>query len=430
MSDAIARRRRWPIRILRSRWTHAMLVGFAVASPELYAWYHFRAARAALVDDFPERARHHLGRCRGIWPWDERSDVHLMSSRAAWRTGDLPTAMSEVQTARRIAGVTTADLAFEWALIQAADGSVAEVAVYLQQQAEVDPSRQRAVWEALSYGFLAVYRANDAYAISQQWLILFPGDTLGLEVRGRSAIQGRGRGLQLGSEDLQEVLRRRPDRTKARVVLSGALLDLGKFGEAIPELERLIQDEPDEPEHRVRLARSLKMMDRSEEAIAQLEQVLMAHPDHGSAVRTRGQFALGEQKLDDAVIWLSRAAELLPNDYQSQYLYYQVLQQTGQISGASQQLARTEEVKKRAAQLSDLRTRKVAERPLDPGIYTEMGSLLLKTGNLEQGLRWLDVALSLDPSFQPAHDALASHFESVGDRDRAAFHRRLSTNPR
>ncbi len=314
-------------------------------------------------------------------------------------------------------------MAFEWALLQAVDGNVSDVAEYLQQKADADPSVQRIVWEALTEGYLAVYRANDAFTIAQQWVSRDPDDLRALELRGQAAIQGRGRGLAIGADDLREVLKREPTRIRARAMLSITLLDLGLFDEAIPELERLTRDQPDQPDHRVRLARCLKMTNHPDEAVKLLDAVLQSNPDHGLALRARGQFALSDLRLAEAETWLRRAAEVLPNDYQTQYLLYQALQQAGYATEATEQLKRSETVKQQSTQLADLRTRRLAERPLDPALYTEMGSLLVKTGNTEQGLRWLDVALSLDPGFRPAHEALALHFEKVGNTERAAFHR-------
>lgn len=413
----------WTRRRLRSRWTWIGLVVAAVASVQLYAWYQFRSGRTALAADRPDVAHRHFERSRAIWPWGNRVDVQLLSSRAAWQSGDRTLAMGELREARRASGSTTPELAFEWALLQAVDGNVSDVAEYLQQKADADPSVQRIVWEALTEGYLAVYRANDAFTIAQQWVSRDPDDLRALELRGQAAIQGRGRGLAIGADDLREVLKREPTRIRARAMLSITLLDLGLFDEAIPELERLTRDQPDQPDHRVRLARCLKMTNHPDEAVKLLDAVLQSNPDHGLALRARGQFALSDLRLAEAETWLRRAAEVLPNDYQTQYLLYQALQQAGYATEATEQLKRSETVKQQSTQLADLRTRRLAERPLDPALYTEMGSLLVKTGNTEQGLRWLDVALSLDPGFRPAHEALALHFEKVGNTERAAFHR-------
>lgn len=417
--------RGWIGRRLKSWWLWVLLAAVLVAAPQAYAWWQYRQAGEAVAADRLTDARQHIDRCAAVWPWGDRPDVRITSARIARKAGDLEPAMDALRAARRSTGETTPELAFEWALLQAVDGNVAEVADYLQQQADADPSRQRDVWEALVQGYLAVFRANDAYTVCQQWVEMNPDDLRAKEFRGYAAIQGRGRGLQMGADDLAEVLQKDPTRTRTREVRAAALLDLGEFGQALPELERLAREQPDQPDHKVRLARCLNMLGRTAEANDQLDDVLRDHPDHGPALRTRGQFALTGTTPAEAERWLSRAAVVLPNDYQTQFLYSQALQQAGKTGEADAQLKRANEARERATQLSELRTRKLAERPLDPALYTEMGRLLLASGNAAQGVRWLDAALALEPNYRPAHEALADHYEKANDPEKAAYHRRL-----
>lgn len=419
--------RGWIGRRLKSWWFWVLVAAVAVAALQGYAWWQLREAKAALAADRPAAARQCLDRCAAVWPWGNRTDVWILSARTSRKDGDLGAAMDALRTARRTAGETSPELAFEWAMLQSADGNVAEVADYLQQQADADPARQRDVWEATAEGYLAVYRANDAYTVCQQWVTKFPDDLRAKELRGYAAIQGRGRGLRVGADDLAEVLQKDPSRTKTRAVRATALLDLGDFDEAIPELERLVREQPEQPDHKVRLARCLNMSDRQDEATELLDAVLRDHPDHGPALRTRGQFALTDTNPADAERWLAKAAEVLPNDYQTQFLYSQALQQAGKGQAADAQLKRANEVRERATQLTELRTRRLAERPLDPSLYTEMGRLLMASGNSTQGVRWLEAAIGLEPTYRPAHAALADHYEKVGQPQLAAEHRRLAT---
>jgi tetratricopeptide (TPR) repeat protein len=417
----------WIGRRLKSWWFWVAVATVAVAAPQGYAWWQLRTAKAALAADRPADARTHLAHCSAVWPWGHRTDVLILRSRAERQAGELDAAMEALRAARRGEGETTAELVYEWALLQAAGGNVAEVADYLQQQADDDPSRQRDVWEALVQGYLAVFRANDAYTICQQWVEKRPDDLRAKELRGYAAIQGRGRGLQLGADDLAEVLQKDPTRTRTRAVRAVALLDLGEFDEAIAELERLAREQPDQPDHKVRLARCLNMVGRTAEAADLLDAVLRDHPDHGPALRTRGQFALTGTNPAEAEGWLAKAAEVLPNDYQTQFLYSQALLQAGKTADADEQQKRANEVRERATQLTELRTRRLAERPLDPALYTEMGRLLLASGNATQGVRWLEAAVGLERNYRPAHEALADHYEKTGRPDLAAEHRRLGT---
>jgi len=421
MTDPARPRRSRLARLVRSPQLWVAVVVLAVAAPQGYAWHHLRAAREAVAADDSATTIRHLDRCRAVWPWTNRVEVRRLAARVAWRSGDTPGAMDDLRAARRREGETTPELALEWALVQAADGNVAEVSEFLQRQGTTDPAVQRLTWEALGTGYLAVYRTGDAYTVAQLWLERRPDDLLALELRGRAAIQGRGLGLRLGIDDLRKVLEQRPDKSALRATLAAALLDVGAFQEAIPELERLTREEPNRADHKVRLARCLKMADRPAEAAALLDAVLAADPDDAVALRTRGQFALSGGKSADAERDLARAAHRLPGDYQTQYLYYQALAQAGRPT-AAEQLKVAEAAKQTALRLSEIQARRLSERPFDPALYVELGTLLLKAGRAAEGLRWLDDALSLDPAYPPAHAALAAHFRAAGDPARAAFH--------
>ncbi len=141
------------------------------------------------------------------------------------------------------------------------------------------------------------------------------------------------------------------------------------------------------------------------------------------ALRTRGQFALADQRPDQAEAWLSRAVQAMPNDYQTRWLLAQSLQQQKKEHEAKVQLSIAESMKATTERIGDLRSRKLSEQPLDPALHYEMGILLMRSGQVEIGARWLESALNLDPAHGPAHFALADYYERRGDAKRAAEHR-------
>jgi Tfp pilus assembly protein PilF len=73
--------------------------------------------------------------------------------------------------------------------------------------------------------------------------------------------------------------------------------------------------------------------------------------------------------------------------------------------------------------MAELRSRKLAERPLDPALHAEMGLLEIRAGHPEEGEWWLKSALAVDPDYAPAHQALADLYEKRGDSAKAAEHR-------
>jgi tetratricopeptide (TPR) repeat protein len=114
---------------------------------------------------------------------------------------------------------------------------------------------------------------------------------------------------------------------------------------------------------------------------------------------------------------------VLPHDYQVQFGLYQVLEDLGKTEEAKEQLARAQDVKDRRERLAEISQRKMSQRPYDPALHCELGTLLISLGYRELGAGWLHGALQKDPNYQPAHAALADYYEQEGDAEQAAYHR-------
>jgi tetratricopeptide (TPR) repeat protein len=390
-----------------------------LAAPQAWAWYHLHRGKAALDRHHPEEARDELAAALKVWP--DRPGVHLLASRAARQADDFPEAERHLRAAQRAAGGSTEEIAFEWALLQAAAGNVWEVDEYLQRRADADPTLAPLAWEALAEGYLRVFRTLDAMACLDHWLQLDPNNIRALDLRGITYVTGKG--VTRGTEDYRRVLELDASRNETRWRLVLCLLDLGGYEEALPHLERLARERPDDPEVLSRLARCQNMLGHPAEARQTIDRVLARHPDDAGALRTRGQFALADRDPVAAEAWLRRATAADPADYQCQWFLFQALQQQGKSAEARVQLWVAEEVKDRTERLSELRSRKLAEKPLDPALHYEMGLLLLRTGSPTEGEAWLQSAVSLDPDYAPAHAALADLYQKAGNSAKAAEHR-------
>jgi predicted Zn-dependent protease len=297
---------------------------------------------------------------------------------------------------------------------------------YLQRRAEADPALAPLAWEALAEGYLRVFRTLDAMAVLDHWLKIDPNNVRALELRGMTFVTGKG--VTRGSDDYRRVLELDPTRDQTRLRLALCLLDLGAYEEALQNFDRLARDKPDDPDILARLARCQNMLGRGAEARQVLDGVLARHPDHANALRTRGQFALADRNPAEAERWLQKAVAADPNDYQSQWLLFQALQQQDKLDQARAQLRVAEQVKDRTERLGELQSRKLTERPLDPALHYEMGMLLIRTGDPVPGEAWLQSALALDPDYAPAHAALADLYERNGDPAKAAEHRKKVGN--
>jgi hypothetical protein len=122
--------------------------------------------------------------------------------------------------------------------------------------------------------------------------------------------------------------------------------------------------------------------------------------------------------------WLRQTVRALPYDYQAQFLLYQSLRQQGRQEEAAAQKTAVDGLRDRYDRLNELLGRKMAERPRDPALACEAGTLLLGLGQDERGEGLLLTALVWDPTYRPAHAALADYYRRRGDAAKAALHAR------
>lgn len=395
-----------------------MALALGLVAVQAWAWYELRAARAALVRYHPHEARAALASCSRVW--GERPSVRLLACRAAWQDGDLSAADDELRAAQQLTDGATDETAFEWALLQAAAGNVRDVEQYLQRRAEQSPEAAPLVWEALAIGYLRVYRSLDAMALLNLWLKNDPDNARALELRGQTYVTGRG--VVRGADDFRRALELDPSRRSSRWQLIQALVALGGYSEAIGHLESFMRAQPGDPKVLATLARCYFFERRHDEAWSLLERALAEHPDNGLCIRTRGQFALMDNQPAQAEQWLRRAVAAMPEDHQSHWLLFESLRLQGKTKAAEEQKQKAEAIKDRSARLTELRSRTLAEFPLDPAVHYEMGKLLIDTGRAENGERWFLTALELDPEHRLSHAALAAYYESRGDKEKAQLH--------
>jgi tetratricopeptide (TPR) repeat protein len=405
------------------RWSAALLLlaGAAIAgAPHVRAWYHWRAALTDLEHFRGAAALAHLRVCLDTWP--SSAPTHLLAARAARLAGDSGTAQQHLRECQRRQQPSPDEVVFEWALLRASVGDLAEVEVFLAPRAQKDPTAAPLVWEALAQGYARTYRIFDALACLDRWLKFQPDCAHALGLRGKIFLNVRA--AARGLPDLRKAVALDPGDPEKRWDLALCLMEANKWNEAIPYLEELRAQRPGDPDILTRLARCHHLLDRIEPARALLDAVLAEHPDHGLALRTRGQMMLSAGNAAEAEKSLRRAVEVLPHDYHAHDALYRALLRQDRKSEASAQLRRAREVEARAIRLGEITTHDMPARPFDPALHCELGVLLIRMDQKEVGLSWLWSALRLDQGYRPAHAALADYYQSQGDADRAAEHRR------
>jgi tetratricopeptide (TPR) repeat protein len=394
--------------------------GAWVAGINLWAGYHFRAARHAIDHYHDTEAIAHLEACLTVWPHDP--ETLLLAARAARRLGDFARAESFQIQYRDACGVEDNDLMLEDLLLLAQRGEVDTVRRSCRTLVEDDHPQAPLVLEAMTNGYLRQFRLRDALACLDEWLKRQPDNPQALFLKGR--VYDQGLNLSEARASYRRALQLDPERDDARLYLAGKLLDLVQAAEALPHLKYLRKRLPNNPLVPVLLARCCKLLRQPEEAERILDEMLSRFPNDSLALAERGGLALDRGRPKDAVAWLRRAAEQGPGNYEAHYRLFQALTQTGQIDAARKIEERLRQMKHDIDRIQEIVTRKMQEAPHDPALHYEAGTIALRAGAVDEGLRWLQSALKEDPQYLPAHRALAEFYERVGHTGHAARHRR------
>jgi hypothetical protein len=127
---------------------------------------------------------------------------------------------------------------------------------------------------------------------------------------------------------------------------------------------------------------------------------------------------------DQAEIYLRKAVDIQPFDYEANCNLYKCLSgQQDRQEEVSKQGERVKQLKDGGDRVREIVTRDLRERPDDSALECEVGVIFLRAGNIKGGVGWLHLALSHDPNYLPAHQALMEHYEGKGDSLQAAVHR-------
>jgi len=133
--------------------------------------------------------------------------------------------------------------------------------------------------------------------------------------------------------------------------------------------------------------------------------LLAEFPDHGETLWERGELAVDEGRPAEAEGYLRRAAEMRPWDRRVQYALARCLQGQGKVKEAAPIEARVKEIDVDMARLAVIRG-ELLKKPMDANLRCEGGKLFIKHCEREEGTRWLQLALRLDPQCAEAREAL------------------------
>jgi Flp pilus assembly protein TadD len=390
-----------------------------LAGCRLYAEHYFRETRLAL--ERHEYRRAYECALRGLHASPSRAGSHLLAARAARLTGRPEEAEERLADCQRLGGNSQAIL-LEQALLRVQRGDPGPAA-YLQARVDEDDPDAVLILEALIQQYVSTYRFKEALQAFDAYLARRPNDLQAL--LGRGWVWERVFEFARAAGDYRQAVEHHPDSDEARLRLAETLVVVGPPAEAAEQFERVRPRQPDNPGLLLGLARCRRQLGEPGEARRLLQQVLPQQPRDVGALTELGKVALDEGKAEEAERWLRQAVALAPHDRPAQYAFSQCLKRRGKTEEARDCRVRIERLDADLKRLDQL-MRKVLKEPADPDLRYEVGVLFLRNGQEPEGLRWLRIALQLDPGHRPTHEALADHYSRTGNTSLADRHRQLA----
>jgi len=385
----------------------AIGLGGWLAGSQLWAQYHYRQAHRALERRDLAEALRHLKDCLKVWP--ASSETQLLTARTARRAGQYDEAEEHLRLCKLADGVPEA-IELERALLATQRGDL-KYETYLQYCVSNDHPDTEIILEALVFAYMKTYRLGLAMQCLNFWLERHPEAVAALVWRGQARELLRAPAEAL--EDYRQAVACAPDHLDARQRLAELLVHSHRAPEALPHLEYLQQQRPDRPAVLLTLARCQAELSDADAADRILARLLAEQPEHPQALAERGKLALQTGRLDDAETWLRRAAAAAPYEREIVYAFYQCLQQAGKKDEAKSWQARLEQIDADLSRVAEV-TKMIGRQPEDAGLRCEAGQLLMRNGQEEEGLRWLNSALRENPQHGPTLQALADFYQRNG----------------
>jgi tetratricopeptide (TPR) repeat protein len=408
--------RRLRSRLVRFLWLFLVLLGLTAAAgvmarPHLRAWYHRRAARLELQHYHNPQAIRHLLICREIWPRDP--EALLLAARAARRARVYGDTEHLLRLYREVRGRDEAYV-FEQLLL-ACECRADAFSDQCWQCVEEGRFDATLLLEALTRGYLHQYRLGQARFCLQSWLQMQPDNPQAFYLQGLFLLDYQ-QDRSGAEKSYRRALELDPDHEEARLGLAVALLMGKSFAQAAEHFKRLLQCQPDNLRVQVGLAECLDGLGETAEAVRLVDDVLARRPEYPPALSQRGQFAVQNGQWAEAESWLRQALRLNPMDHRAHYSLVRCLEQTGQDEAAQRQRRQLQQMEEDVARFNEIVTKEIAQRPTDPALRYTLGQLLLRRGQREEGIRWLQSALRLDPHYAPAQQALAEQLSQAKDQ--------------
>jgi tetratricopeptide (TPR) repeat protein len=214
--------------------------------------------------------------------------------------------------------------------------------------------------------------------------------------------------LEESADAYSQACRRSPPPNIARESQIGrirALLDARRPDDAAEDLAEARKQARNDPVVLALAARQARDAGRLDEATGLADRALAADPRNFDALLVRARICLLARSPRDALVDLSKALQVKPNDVAVLQLMLQVQTSLGMTKDAAQTQARVNRSRERVA-LMDQLAKIIHQLPNDPTPRFRMGQAAMEGEMYVLAYQSFQAALDLDANYKPAKDAL------------------------
>jgi tetratricopeptide (TPR) repeat protein len=400
--------------------TLSVMIAGAVSYVGMHVWalYHFRAGKSFFERFHSYEALPHFESTLRVWPKDK--ETLILASRSSRQLGHTDDSARFLDTYRETYG-NDDDLSLEQVLLRAQLGNVDSVEKFCSARLAQDDPASSLILEALARGYMRRFQWNKAEKCIKQWVEREPENPQAFLLKG--FMENERDNFSEAITSYRRVLELDPEQDEARLHLGELLLDLTQAEEARPQLEYLRRKQPDNLKVAVALARCADQLGNQAEAEQILNDILDRYPSYPPALFLRGRLAMRADQAGAAESFLRRACLLQPGDLEAHYQLYQCLAKEGKTTESQELLSQIQQIESDLKRIHEITTIQLEQSPHDPELMCEVGVILLRAGQEDQGVLWLERALvESNDKHTPAHRALADYYKKKGNKRLAAQH--------
>lgn len=370
--------------------------------------FHTGRARQFLYQREDQRAVDQLRLALRLAP--DVPETSFLLARAHRRLGNLDRVEPLLRHAAKLGGDPERAQRETW-LAWAQAGRLREAQPHLSELLMDTREDGAEICAAYVQGYFTNLQPREATQLLDAWQHDYPADPQSHFMRAylqqalalwKEAAESYRRGLELA-----------PHQTRMRVRLAEVLGELNETDEAIRQFQRCADETPNDAGLYAAWAKCLIRQGRTADARPILERALKIASMHFEALRQLGELELAEGRYHAALPPLQAAASQRPYDTTTRNALGKTLQALGKADEARPHLEYAAAAEESLSRM-DRNLRLVVERPKDPQLRYEIGVTLLRYGSPDDGVKWLQTVLELDPNHQAAQQALAAYHEGSG----------------